>query len=254
MQTGLLQELRTAHERASMVGWDFSELDTQVSSERPWWDFEQDCLHAWRDADHVCDIGTGGGERVLQLIKTMQENSDRLPHIATTEGWAPNVPVARDNLKNAGISVHPYKAEIDGVMPFKDAEFDLVMSRHEAIDAPEVARVLKPGGRLLTQQVHSQDGPELREWFGGAALYENVNAETYVQNLEDTGFEIDQVDDWSGTMRFQDVQALVTYLGFIPWIVPDFDVEKYSNVLQELSDRDSLAVTQRRFRVYATKK
>lgn len=253
MQTELLQELRTAHNRASMVGWDFSELDTQISSEKPWWEFEQDCLQAWSVADHVCDIGTGGGERVLRLIKTTHERGAALPHISATEGWAPNVPVARDNLKDVGVDVHPYKAEFDDAMPFKDGEFDLVMSRHEAIDAPEVARVLRPGGRLLTQQVHSQDGTELREWFGSAALYKNVNAETYVQNLEQAGFEIDQVDDWAGTMRFQNVKALVTYLGFIPWIVPDFEVEKYSHVLQQLNDYDPLTISQRRFRIYATK-
>ncbi len=42
-----------------------------------------------------------------------------------------------------------------GDVPFRDACFDLVINRHEAFEAEEVARVLAAGGRFLTQQASS---------------------------------------------------------------------------------------------------
>ena len=38
-------------------------------------------------------------------------------------------------------------------LPFEDSSFSLVVSRHESYVASEVARVLRPGGLFLTQQL-----------------------------------------------------------------------------------------------------
>ena len=238
-----------AHAAASMVGWDFSRLDGRMTADEPWWDFERDCRKALATSSSALDLGTGGGERLIQLLEQTPERGV----VHATEGWAPNVEVARANLAPLGVEVRPYDAEAGDRLPYDDGSMDLVMSRHEAIDPAEVARVLTPGGRLLTQQVHGLDAPEIHEWFGAAYEYPHVTAERFVADLEAAGLRIDAVDDWTGTMEFADVEALVTYLGLVPWDAPDFTVEDQAEALLSLDAARPIKVTQRRFRIHAHK-
>ena len=113
--------------------------------------------------------------------------------------------------------------------------------------------MLTPGGRLLTQQVHGLDAPEIHEWFGAAYEYPHVTPERFVADLEAAGLRIDAVDDWTGTMEFADVEALVTYLGLVPWDAPDFTVEDHAEALLALDAARPIKVTQRRFRIHAHK-
>lgn len=144
----LVAALRETHARTSMVGWDFSLLDGRLISDDPCWDFEADCRSAMSRAERILDLGTGGGERLLRLLGQVDTHGKST---VATEGWEPNVGVARDALSAPGVDVVWYDAERGEPMPFPDAHFDLVMARQEAIDAAEIARVLAPGGRFLTQ-------------------------------------------------------------------------------------------------------
>lgn len=62
-----------------------------------------------------------------------------------TEGYAPNIAVAHSRLEPLGVQVFGV-GEDDFHLPFPDSALDLVIDRHEAFDAAEVARVLRPGG------------------------------------------------------------------------------------------------------------
>lgn len=234
-----------------MIGWDFSQLDGRMIADEPWWDFERDCTDPLRQATRIADLGTGGGERLLGLLDQM---TGARPTIVATEGWEPNVAVARDALAPHGVEVRRYDAELGEPMPFLDRDLDLVMSRHEAIDASEIARVLAPGGRLLTQQVDGRDAEEIHEWFDEEFAYADVTSERFVMDLEAGGMRIDAVDDWRGTMEFADAEALVTYLGLVPWDAPNFMVDGHAGRLLALDAAAPIRVTQRRFRVYATKR
>ena len=74
-----------------------------------------------------------------------------------------------------------------------------------------------------------------------------------VADLEAAGMRIDQVDEWCGQMRFTDVEALVIYLGYVPWDVPGVSVDEHLERLSELAASPGITVTQRRFRIHATK-
>ena len=236
-----------------MTGWDFSALEGRLIADDPWWNFEADCLDAMRYARAVADLGTGGGERLIRLVDALPDDRGGARTIVATEGWEPNLVVARRNLGTRGIEVLPYDAETGRAMPFGGGELDLVMSRHEGIDAGEVARVLASGGRLLTQQVDGRDAEEIHEWFEAGFAYPEVTAERFVVDLEAAGMRIDQVDEWCGQMRFTDVEALVIYLGYVPWDVPGFSVDDHRERLSELAASPGITVTQRRFRIHATK-
>lgn len=246
----MIDSLRQVYAQSKMVGWDFSLLDGRLTSDEPWWDFEDDCRCQLSRAQRIADLGTGGGERLLRLLEGDDVTGKS---IVATEGWEPNVAVAQHALSSRGIDVVRYDSERDEQMPFVEDSFDLVMSRHEAIEAREIARVLVPGGRLLTQQVHGRDAEEIHEWFGEAFEYPHVTAGNYVEELKAAGLRIDVVDDWRGTMEFEDAKALVAYLALVPWDAPHFTVDAHAERLAALDAGRPIRVTQRRFRVYASK-
>lgn len=245
-----IETLRGVYERSKMRGWDFSRLDGRLISDDPWWDFDGDCLSDMRRAARIADLGTGGGERLVRLLGEVSAEGRR---IVATEGWEPNLPVARDRLAQHGVEVLWYDPERGERMPLADAALDLVMSRHEAIDASEIVRVLAPGGKLLTQQVDGHDAEEIHQWFGEDYVYPHVTSNRYVKDLEASGMRVDVVDDWQGSMGFVDVEALVTYLALVPWDAPNFTVDAHADRLAALDSERPIRVTQRRFRVYATK-
>lgn len=262
----LLPRLHRAYAQAEMRGWDFSILDGRLHADDPPWDFEADCLAALRRVGRVgragqvggpgrpgraVDLGTGGGERVLRLVASLPE-SER-PDLTATEGWQPNLPVATENLAAIGVPVLAYDAEQGDALPFQDASLDLIMCRHEAADLAEVARVLAPGGVFLDQQVDGRDAQELRDWFGGEPLYPHVRLDVDRQAATDAGLVVDVAGEWSGDMEFSDLEALVTYLGLVPWDVPEFRVDDHAEQLQRLAAQGAIRITQRRFRLYAHK-
>ncbi|MEK8105120.1 methyltransferase domain-containing protein [Micromonospora sp. M12] len=72
-------------------------------------------------ADAALDVDTGGGEVLAEV--------PRPPKLLTaTEGWPPNVEVARRTLRRVGATV--VAVAPDRPLPFRDASFDLVVSRH----------------------------------------------------------------------------------------------------------------------------
>lgn len=246
----LIAALQEAHARSKMVGWDFSRLEGRMLADEPWWDFEEDCRAAMSRARSILDLGTGGGERLLRLLDRSGVDGGR---VVATEGWEPNVGLARQALRPRGVELVRYDAERGERMPFPDASFELVMSRHEAFEASELARVLAPGGVLLTQQVDGRDAEEIHEWFDAPFLYPQANSARCVADLASAGLRIEAVDEWRGTMEFADVEALVVYLAMVPWDAPGFTVDAHAQRLIELAQRSPIRVTQRRFRVHAVK-
>ncbi|MGO2049730.1 MAG: class I SAM-dependent methyltransferase [Microbacterium sp.] len=246
----MIDEWQRAYDQSTMIGWDFSALDGRLSADEPWWDFDQDCRSAMVHARRIADLGTGGGERLLRLL--CDEDAAH-KNIVATEGWGPNFAVAQEALGERGVAVVSYDSERDARLPFPDSSLDLVMSRHESIDAREIARVLSPGGRLLTQQVDGHDAPEIHEWFGAAFEYPHVSSHRYVEDIAAAGLRVDVVDDWRGMMEFADAETLVSYLALVPWDAPHFSVEEHAPQLIALDADRPIRVSQYRFRVYATK-
>jgi hypothetical protein len=186
-------------------------------------------------------MGTGGGELLLTLADALPSDT------VATEGWPPNLPVATDALAPHGIHVVPYDSETDARMPFDGGRFEVVLDRHESYVAAEVFRVLTPGGVFLTQQVDGRDFEESHRLFGGSTAYPHITMAHLRAEAEVAGFVVERAEEWSGTMRFPDVGAFVSYARIVPWQVPhDFSVDRYADVLLRLTPED-LVFTQRRF-------
>lgn len=242
---------REASAASQMIGWDFSRLAGRLEADEPPWDFDEECGAALAVAGRVADLGTGGGERLVALLETIGHDPHR--EVSATEGWEPNVAVARRNLAPSGVRVHAHDVEAGEPLPFSDESLDLVIARHEGFNAHEVARALAPGGRFLTQQVDGREAHEFREWFGGEPLYADVTLAHVKAEVLAAGLRIETAEEWAGQMRFADALAVVEYLALVPWDVPGFSVDANVEALKRLDVARPIVVTQRRFRLIAVR-
>ncbi|WP_084965508.1 class I SAM-dependent methyltransferase [Thermoactinospora rubra] len=230
--------------RTPFEGWDFGVFQGRYdeTGSLPW-SYEALVRDHLGQAASLLDLGTGGGELLASLAP--------LPaRTAATEGYAPNVPVARRRLGPLGVKV----VEVDDDrLPFPDKSFDLVINRHESYDPGEVRRVLKKGGTFLTQQVGGRDLHEVNEALGGPPNeWHAWDLRQATEGLLQAGFEVTWREEARVPAVFRDVGALVLYLRLIPWQVPGFTVERYGERLRQLHDGGfPLHVTCHRFAVRA---
>lgn len=216
---------------ADVTGWDFSWLDGRATEERPPWGYARMLADHLRRASASLDVQTGGGE-VLAEADTFP------PTAVATESWPPNVAKATRLLHPRGVVVVSDPDEPP--LPFGDAAFDLVTSRHPAtIWWDEIARVLQPGGTYFAQHVGPASAFELIEFFLGAqpAARRGRRPDDEAAAAEAAGLEI--VDLRTATLRIElhDVAAAVYLLRKVVWWVPGFTVDKYRHRLRELHTR-----------------
>jgi SAM-dependent methyltransferase len=152
-----LEEIRPFAERArAFSGWTFKGLSVPHLDQGPPWDYEELARDAVAGAERVLDLGTGGGEVLSSVV------AGSASRCVATEEWVVNAPVAQRRLSPIGVDVVRCNSLR---LPLRDGSFDLVLDRHEALQPAEVARVLRGGGRVITQQVGSDSWPELRRFF-----------------------------------------------------------------------------------------
>jgi SAM-dependent methyltransferase len=172
-------------------------------------------------AETALDLGTGGGERLLGFMDIFPRR------MVATEGYPPNVPLAKKRLEPLGVEVVASNDSLHQILPFPDAEFDLVIDRHTSFNINEVERVLRPGGSFLTQQVEGDSLHDLLEDFGSSPKWSFFTLDFVLEQIKSTQLVVELAQEWTGRMIFKDVGALVFYLKAIPWLVSGFSVEQH---------------------------
>ncbi len=212
-----------------MVGWDFTWLGDRMTGSSP-----DSTYEAWVDAaidqsPDLLDMGTGGGEWLAARL--------RIPaRTVATEGWTPNVPIARARLAPLGVEVvaasggpdnvrqtigEPApRPGMDGALPFPDASFGLVINRHEWFIAAEVCRILSDDGNFITRQVGDGTAAAIQRVLGlptrPAALPEWTSSLAR-QQLEAVGFQVVATAHAIETATFRDAAAFGWYVASVPW-------------------------------------
>jgi ubiquinone/menaquinone biosynthesis C-methylase UbiE len=162
-------------------------------------------------ARRAVDLGTGGGERFAEIV------DGQSGFAVATEEWVVNAPVAGRRLSPLGIRIVRCNSTM---LPFRDDCFDLMLSRHEAIDPFEVSRILSPGGTFLTQQVENTDWIELRDFFGRWQSHGDHWA-YYRAGLIASGLTVVNAIRHYETVWFK-FEELVAQLCVMPWTIADF--------------------------------
>ncbi|MHA7985167.1 class I SAM-dependent methyltransferase [Rathayibacter sp. CAU 1779] len=212
-------------------GWDFSWFDGRATEERPSWGYARVASARASRVASVLDVQTGGGEVFAEILR----GADPTPGVvAATEGWSPNVPLARAALAPFAGTVTA--SEEDAALPFADASFALVLSRHPVVtDFVETNRVLVPGGTYLSQQIGERSNSELYEFLMGQQPRDGVARLDRLRGAaESAGLEVLDLREERTRIEFSDVAAVVYFLRKVVWTVPDFTVERYRDRLREV--------------------
>jgi SAM-dependent methyltransferase len=224
------EDLLAEGDAVAVEGWDFSWFEGRATEERPPWGYAR--LMGERMGSVACalDIETGGGE-VLATVPRPPEL------LVATESWPPNVAVAHRAL--APLGAHVVAVADAPTLPFVDGTFDLVVSRHPVVILwNEIARVLRPGGAYLSQQIGAGANRELTDFMMGP---QPVNQHRSVASLraaaEKAGLEVVDLQTCALRVEFFDVAAVVYFLRKVRWTVPDFSVRTYAERLRAIHDQ-----------------
>jgi SAM-dependent methyltransferase len=236
-------------EAAPIAGWDFSWLDGRATEERPPWGYSRMVAARLPDVDALLDVQTGGGEMLASV--------GPLPALTVaTEPWPPNVPVAAARLSGLGARV----VTAGGLeLPFRAETFDLVTCRHPtATPWPGIARVLRPGGTFLSQQIGGGNAAELAEALVGPPQSAPTRSPARERaGAEAVGLEVVDVREAALRCVFDDIAAVVYFLRLVVWIVPEFSVDRYRTQLRALHEHmraeGPFVATSRRFLIEARK-
>ncbi len=231
-------------------GWDFSFLADRWKEASTSWDYPQIVRSHIQPEYSMLDMDTGGGE-VLSSFVPLPQNT------YATEGYVPNVPVAKNRLEPLGVKI----VQLFGndIPPFADGYFDLVTNRHGSFLAQELHRILKPDGVFITQQVGGENNFKLNQLLQERPefIYSHWTLNLAVKQLTDAGFQIlEQKDEYPET-TVSDIGALVFHLKVIQWQITDFSVEKYHDKLVEIhnliEEQGCLKIRSHRFLIVAKK-
>jgi SAM-dependent methyltransferase len=223
-----------------LEGWDFSWFAGRATEQRPSWGYADRVADRLAAAGAALDLQTGGGEvlaySAAKAGRTAEPTADGTAGrtagrtgLVATESWWPNIPVAAATLR-------PF-AEVVATdrTPFRAGSFDLVTSRHPVrTDWDEVARVLRPGGRFLSQQIGAGTNRELSEAMLGPLPPPRPHRPE--QAAIAAGFEVIEVRAESLRAEFYDIAAVAHFLRKVIWTVPDFTVAKYRDRLRAVHE------------------
>lgn len=216
---------------ADVSGWDFAWLEGRATEERPPWGYARQLAERLAAASASLDIQTGGGEVLAEAARFP-------PTAVATESWPPNIARATSLLHPRGVVVVADPDEPP--LPFADAAFDLVTSRHPAtIWWAEIARVLRPGGTYFAQHVGPASVFELIEFFLGPQPQARRarHPDDEAAAAEAAGLKVVDLRTADLRIEIHDVAAVVYLLRKVVWWVPGFTVEGYRDRLRELHER-----------------
>jgi SAM-dependent methyltransferase len=196
-------------------GWDWSQL--RFTRDPTPFDYVKVAREVVSPQDRVLDIGTGGAEILLalELATASTIAIDHQRSMALT---------ARERIAASGQTIELAVGDA-AALPFPGECFDRVLCRHATADPVEVARVLRPGGVYLYQQVGSRNTQNLFDAFGWGSNWEQFVADpipprsrhALAAEYEALGCQILRSDEYEVGYAFSDLDSLVFFLQNAPF-------------------------------------
>ncbi|MGM0879176.1 MAG: class I SAM-dependent methyltransferase [Bacillota bacterium] len=231
-------------------GWNFSELKCALEGVK--WDFYEEVTKRCKGSDILLDIGTGGGENVLNIASSVFF----LVGIEISSGM---METAQSNLRKSGLSNVRFFHMPSDELQFPADFFDVVTSRHAPFNSIEVAKVLKKSGTFLTQQVSEGDKLNIKRAFNRGQSVKEVGAlkERYIRELKEAGFSEIQAFDYDAIDYYQRPEDLIFLLKHTPTI-PNFGEEKQdfdilNNFIKNNRNEKGIYTNSKRFLIIAKK-
>lgn len=143
------------------IGWDFSNMKYDVIDNSKFQYFDE-INKNMNEKMILLDIGTGGGEKLSNLI-----TNDCMLKIGT-DFSEEMIKSANKNNKNPKIRF--FEMDSDNIN-FPNNFFDIITARHTPFNINEIWRLLKEKGVFYSEQVDEDDCNELKELFGRGQGY-----------------------------------------------------------------------------------
>ena len=209
-------------------GWDFSRM--RDDRDPVPWEYLEVVRQYLHPRARVLDIGTGGGERFRSLAPWFGAGVgiDASPEM---------VRVAREDTPAELAEKVTFREMLAECLEFGEREFDLVLARHASPVMAEVARLLRPGGRLVTQQVGPGSTRAICETFGCGAggTYDEPpeTLEVLAEAAAAAGLQVECQAQYDVRYHVQDLESFIFWLRAVP-LPEDFDIEKHWRQVQSI--------------------
>ena len=145
----------------NLIGWDFSKMKYELVDNSSFKYFDE-INNLITDKSIVLDIGTGGGEKLTDLI------SDNCLLKIGTDFSKEMIKVAK--MKNKSNKIRFFEMD-SKLLNFPDKFFDIICARHTPFNFKEVFRLLNDNGTFISEQIDEDDCKKLKELFGRGQGY-----------------------------------------------------------------------------------
>ena len=231
--------------------WDFSMIN-----------YSKECLTDWdlykllnqysNSESKILDLGTGGGEKVLKYFPECQE-------IVATDFSKEMINTANNSLKESGKKNIVFRQMDNLNMDTPDDYFDIVVARHTPIDAKQIYRTLKSGGRLLLRGVDKLDCWSLKLLFGRGQGYNDEKPISVIdyENIISAGFKSVEIVPIHIREYYKTKDDLMALLLKTPIINnfsnKEFDEEKIDKYISENMTDKGILLIRRYYGITASK-
>jgi len=163
--------------------WDFSQIKYQRENLTNW-DFYEKIEENTNEKSLCLDLGTGGGERVLQKYPNVGM-------IIATDFSEEMIKTAKENAKKYPEKRVKFTKMNNLEMNFPKEMFDLISARHTIINAKQIYDCLLPGGTVVIRGIDQKDCLEIKEIFErGQAFNDEISvSERDYLDLKEAGFK-----------------------------------------------------------------
>ena len=202
--------------------WDFSKFEIESESLTKWDLYE--ILNELANKDsRILDLGTGGGEKVLEFFPDCKE-------ILATDFSEGMIETANKNLKESGRKNITFKIMDNLKMDVPDDYFDIVVARNTVTDPEQIYKCLKTGGHLLIHGVDKADCWNLKLLFGRGQGFKDKNPISLIdyQNVLKAGFKDAELVPLHEREYFKNELLFKAFLKKVP-IIDDFSEENLDN-------------------------
>ena len=228
------------------ANWDFSEFE-----------IDDECLTDWdlysllkqfvKGDSRVLDLGTGGGDKLLEFFPECGE-------IVGTDFSPEMIRTATDNLRRSGRKNISFKVMDNLHMDVPNEYFDVVVARHTIIDATQIYRCLRTGGKILVRGVDKYDCWDLKLMMGSGQAFNDPVSVSIVdyENIINAGFaDVEFVPIYEREF-FRDEAQFKAFLHTVP-ILEEFDESVIDRYIEENSFDGRIRLQRRYYGITGTK-
>ena len=198
------------------ANWDFSEFEIETDCLTDW-DLYLELKRAVNADSRVIDLGTGGGEKLLEFFPECGE-------IVGTDFSPEMIRTATENLARSGRKNITFKVMDNLHMDVPDEYFDVVVARHTIIDAKQIYKCLRTGGKILVRGVDKYDCWDLKLMMGSGQAFNDPVPVSIVdyENIINAGFKDVELVPIYEREFFRDEDQFKGFLHTVP-ILEEFD-------------------------------